>query len=343
MPSVRDIAKMAGVSPATVSRAINNHPAVGREVREKVISLMNEKRYVPSVGRRQITNIAFAYADDISLGSPFDAALMHGMSECMEQYKFDLMVLDLKRVLQPHETYSQMFMRKGICGAVLRTSSHSKKICELIAAEGFPSVVVGERFDNPQVNFIYADSRRSSREAVEHLINLGHRKIAVGINVVEDSDHLDRLQGYKDALAAHQRPFDSKLVLEVPARRDGGEQFIRRIEVMPDRPTAMYLTDPVAAVSAMVEAQRRGLRVPQDISIVGFDDAQLRFLTFPRMSAVCQDAREIGMAAFAALQSLIAGAKSTMRVQRVLGTQFEVHESTAVPPVSRRNDVFIAR
>lgn len=342
MPSVRDIARMAGVSPATVSRAINNHPTVGKEVREKVISLMNEKRYVPSVGRRQITNIAFAYADDISLGSPFDAALMHGMSECMERFEFDLMVLDLKRVLQPHETYSQMFIRKGICGAVLRTSSQSKKVCERIAAEGFPSVVVGERFDNPLVNFIYADSRRSSREAVEHLINLGHRKIAVGLNVVEDSDHLDRLQGYKDALAAHQLSFDSRLVLQVPARRDGGEQFIRRLEVMPDRPTAVYLTDPVAAVAAMVEAQRRGMRVPHDLSIIGFDDAQLRFLTFPRMTAVCQDAREIGMAAFAALQSLIAEAKSTRRVQRVLGTEFEVHESTAMPPVLRHEGVSIA-
>ncbi len=332
-----------GVSPATVSRAINNHPAVAKEVREKVITLINENRYVPSVGRRQITNIAFAYADDISLGSPFDAALMHGISECMEQYEFDLMELDLKRALHQRETYSQMFIRKGVCGAVLRTSSHSKKVCEWIATEGFPAVVVGERFDNPRVNFIYADSRRSSREAVEHLINLGHRKIAVAINVVEDSDHLDRLNGYKDALAAHQLPVDSRLVLQVPARRDGGEQFIRQIEVMPDRPTAAYLTDPVAAVAAMVEAQRRGLRVPQDISIIGFDDAQLRFLTFPRMTAVCQDTREIGMAAFAALQSLIANVKSAARVQRVLRTHFEVHESTAQPPVSRKISGSIAR
>lgn len=343
MASVRDIARMAGVSPATVSRAINNHPAVAKDVREKVITLINENRYVPSVGRRQITNIAFAYVDDISLGSPFDAALMHGISECMEQHEFDLMVLDLKRALRPRETYSQCFMRKGICGVVLRTSSHSKKVCEWIATEGFPAVVVGERFDNSLVNFIYADSRSSSREAVEHLINLGHRKIAIAINVVEDSDHLDRLNGYKDALAAHQMPFDARLVMQVPARRDGGEQFIRRIEVLPDRPTAAYLTDPMAAVAAMVEAQRRGLRVPQDISIIGFDDAQLRFLTYPRMTAVCQEARYLGKAAFAALQNLITRTPSPARVQRVLQTQFEVHESTAVPPVSGSDRRSIAR
>jgi DNA-binding LacI/PurR family transcriptional regulator len=179
MGYVREIARQVGVSPATVSRALNNHPKVAANVRERVLAAMNRSGYVPTVARRSTTNIAFAYTGESSLGSPFDASLMFGMSDRMDEYGFDLMILNAVRARQPHETYSQMFLRKGIRGAVLRTTARTRHVCEEIAAEGFPAVVVADRFENPNVNFIYSDSREASREAVEHLIGLGHRRIGI--------------------------------------------------------------------------------------------------------------------------------------------------------------------
>src|SRR4051794_9373109 len=123
MASVREIAKIVGVSPATVSRAINNGSQVAPELRRKVLAAINRARYVPKVGLRATTYIALAYAGESSLGSPFDAALVQSISERMSEHGFDLVILHVGRDKLAHETYTQMFMRKGIRGAVLRTSA----------------------------------------------------------------------------------------------------------------------------------------------------------------------------------------------------------------------------
>ncbi len=331
MSSVREIARQVGVSPATVSRAINNHPRVAADVRERVLAAMNRSGYVPTVGRRSTTNIAFAYTGESSLGSPFDASLMFGMSDRMEEYGFDLMILNAVRARQPHENYSQMFLRKGIRGAILRTTARTRHVCEEIAAEGFPAVVVADRFETPGVNFIYSDSRESSREAVEHLIGLGHRRIGVCVNIIDDSDHADRLAGYRQAMSDNDLPLDRKLMFRVPANREGGGQLMRRIGSMPQRPTALFLTDPMTVVGAMGEARKMGIEIPKDLSIVGFDDSELRHSVFPGMTSVCQDTAALGREAFRILHDLLnqADGSPAAVARKAMRTWFEVHGSTA--------------
>jgi DNA-binding LacI/PurR family transcriptional regulator len=339
MASVRLIAKRAGVSITTVSRVLNNHPQVSPEVRQRVLAASNEAGYAPTVGRKSTTNIAFVYTGESSLGSPFDAALLAGMSQGMEEQAFDLMILDARRARQANETFTQMFIRKGIRGAILRTTAQTRGVCESIAEEGFPVVVVADRFDNPKVNYVYGDSRESSRDAVEHLIGLGHRKIAICLNVVDDSDHVDRLAGYRQALSDHNIEFDNYLVLRVPAYREGGAQALRRLMTLPDRPTAAFLTDPLTAVGALSEARKTGINIPGDLSIVGFDDTEVRYGIYPTLTAVCQDAEALGREAFAVLKKLLAreeGADAARPavIQKSLRTWLEVHESTAAPAVA---------
>jgi DNA-binding LacI/PurR family transcriptional regulator len=335
MASVRDIARQVGVSAATVSRAINSGSRVTPEVRRKVLAAMNRARYVPKIGVRATTYVAFAYAGPPSLGSPFDAALVQGISDRLGEHGFDLVILDLNRAKLPNETYSQMFMRKGIRGAVLRTNEASRQVCVAIAEEGFPSVVAGDRFDNKIVSFVHSESRESSHEAVDHLIALGHRQIAISVNSVEDTDHADRLAGYRAALESHDIPVDAKLIFQAVARRDGGVQLIRRMfGSSKQRPTAVYATDPMTAVGAIAEAQEMGIRVPQDLSIVGFDDAEIRFLTRPQMTAVCQDAAAIGREASIALHAMIERSGKNAVVRLALPTVFELHGSTAPPATS---------
>ncbi|MGC8539857.1 MAG: LacI family DNA-binding transcriptional regulator [Phycisphaerae bacterium] len=334
MGSVREIAKELGISPATVSRAINNHPAVAEKVRRRVVKAMNRSRYVPAVGKRETMNIAFAYTGDSSLGSPFDAALMQGMSQRMDQFGFDLLILDVRRAVLPHESFSQMCVRKGIRGAVLRTTTETRHTCETIAEEGFPTVVVGDRFISDKINFIASDSQSTSREAVAHLIHLGHKRIGIAINVVDDSDHTDRLNGYKEALTAAGMPVDEKYIYRVPAHREGGVQWARRLATMPDRPSALYCTDPMTAVGVLSEVQQIGWKIPDDLSIIGFDDSDIRFLTYPTLTAICQDAQEIGREAFEALSSLLSwpgNGSAEPLIQRVLPTQLELHGTTGAP------------
>lgn len=328
MGSVRQIARSVGVSPATVSRVINSDPRVAPAVRKRVLDAANSARYVARVGRRPTTNVAFVFTSQQSIGSPYDNALLQGISEGIEQAGMDLLILNAVRSRMPHESYTQMFMRRGVRGVVLRATAESHAACEQIAGEGFPAVVVGERFSSPRVSFVHAESRPASRTAAEHLIDLGHRRIAVCVNGVPDSDHADRLAGFRDALQAAGLPFDDRLVFQAWAGRESGAQVVRQIASMSRPPTALFATDPMTAVGAIHEARHLGLRVPDDLSVVGFDDADLRFVVWPAMTAVCQDAVGIGRAAFEVLHQLIERPGQPTAPRRVLQTWFEVHGST---------------
>lgn len=326
MSTVRDIAKQTGVSIATVSRVLNNHPSVSDELRSRVMEAANSKRYVSSVGKRETSNIAYVYTGDASLGSPFDSAVLEGLYEAMADSNLNLMILDVRRTRRNGEDYSQMFQRLGIRGAVLRTTHGTRATCESIIAQNFPAVVVGDLVKGAESSCVCCESRTASREAVEHLVSLGHRRIAISINVVEDSDHLERLDGYREVLRAHGIELDDKLVMRAPGNRQGGSQLIRRIVTAVDRPTAIYITDPMAAIGAMNEAQKMGLRVPDDVSILGFDDTEIRHTSLPTMTAVCQDARGLGREAFRILSGLVK-AKRPLE-NKPPAAWLEVHEST---------------
>ncbi len=335
MASVRQLARQTGVSITTVSRVLNNHPSVSEAVRRRVLDAANHEGYVATVGRRSTSNIAVLYTEEPSIGSPFDAALLTGLTEAMRESPFDLMILEAERSRRHNETFSQMLMRKGVRGAIVRTSSSTHGIAADIADEGCCAVVVGARIDHPRLHYVYSDSRRASREAVEHLIGLGHRRIAISLNVIDDTDHQDRLDGCREALAAAGLTLDERLVFHVPARRQGGNQIIRRLRTMVDPPTALYLTDPMTAVGAVHEAQRVGLKVPGDLSIVGFDDADMRFTVHPQLTAVCQDAIQLGREAFAILNDLTTRKRRTP-IRKALRTWLEVHGSTGPPPSNGR-------
>lgn len=332
MSSVREIASRVGVSVATVSRVINNDPRVSEAMRDRVLKAANQSRYVPKVGSRSTMNIALLYTDEPSLDSPYDSALLQGMGQRMDEFGFALMILRGSHTRSPSETYTQMLMRKGVRGAVIRTTSRTREACEEIATEGFPAVVVGDRFDNSKVSFVSSDSRSGSREATSHLLQLGHHRIAICTNIVDDFDHADRILGYRDAMTAAGKETDPRLILRTPANRAGGRQVIRRLMTGDFRPTAIYLADPMAAVGAMHELIDMGLKVPGDLSLIGFDDGEIRHLMHPTMTAVCQDAAELGREAFQMLHSIIDNSTKHAVHRRILPTVLEIHGSTAAAP-----------
>ena len=146
---------------------------------------------------------------------------------------------------------------------------------------------------------------------------------------MDDSDHADRVLGYGDAFLAVGLPVDPQMIVRTPATRPGGKQIIRRLMAGDHCPTAIYLADPMAAVAAMHELMDMGIKVPTDVSLVGFDDGELRHLMQPTMTAVCQDAREVGREAFEMLHGIIDGNGKTMSHRRILPTILEIHGSTA--------------
>ena len=331
MATVRAIAKQAGVSAATVSRVFNNHPAVSARARAKVLEAAGEYNPQGVAPRNDSANIAFVYTDTSSLNSPFDMALLYGLVQAIEELDMDLLILDARRSRLADESYTQMFSRKNVRGAVLRTTSLSRHTCAEIWQSRFPAVFVGDRFEQQSACFVDAVSHDASSEAIQHLIGLGHRRIAVAANVVDDTDHQDRVAGYTGALKANGIDTDPRLMLRVPANLAGGRQLIRRIVGMGDAaPTALYVTDPQSCIGAVNEARSLGIRIPEDLSIIGFDDAESRASVHPHLSSVCQDAGLLGREAMDLLAKLIAN-PSLAPLSRVLPAWFEANDSTTKP------------
>ncbi len=333
MANIRSVAVEAGVSIATVSRVLNNHASVGRDIRSRVVTAANRLGYTPSIGKRSTSYLAFVYTGPSSFSSPYDAMLMAGIAEAMEETGYDLALLNPQRDKKPAESYSQFFLRKGVRGVILRTTAGTRGVCHAIAEEGFPSVVVGSRSDQPGINYVYGDSLPTSKQAVEHLISLGHTRIGITLSLVEDSDHADRMQGYRQALTDHGIELDPQLIYRVPAQRPDGAQLIKRILSGPSPPTALFITDPAVVIGAVNQAHRMDVKIPQELSIIGLDDGDDRNDVYPQLTAVCQDASQLGYEAFAALARLIGSAdRDKTPVRLAVPTWLEVHDTTAPPP-----------
>ena len=332
MASVRQIAQLAKVSIATVSRALNNHPDVDPLTRDRVVAAANRTGYAPGIGRRLTTVIGLVYPDEpvkADYGA-FESALLAGILRGVNEQKFDIKLVSLHRDKSAEETFTQFFMRKGLRGVILRTFESSRDICQAIAAEGFPSVVVADRFDDPKVNFICCDSRDDSRRAVEHMIHLGHRHIACAVHNVADTDHKDRREGFGQAMAEHNIPIDPSHVLEIVASFEGGVAAINRLMGLPRPPTAIFFTDPLATLGAIRRCQELSIDIPGELSIVGFDDSDIRQHTWPPFTAVCQDARMLGEQAALWLSRSLMG-KAEKRIQLVRPTMLEINRTTAPP------------
>lgn len=335
MSSVRKIAELAGVSITTVSRALNHDPSVKPQTSEKVLSVASRVGYAPSIGRRITTNIGFAYTQERTLTHPFDAAVMEGVVRGLDECRFDLVILNVQRDKRPNESHAQFFLRKGLRGVILRTMAATRHVCCTIADSEFPHVVISEQFDAPNVNFIDGDSRHDSTRAVEYLISLGHRRIAFAMHNIPDRDHLDRFDGYREALAKHRIPLEEEIVFRYPFTLAGGSTVMEMLMSRGERPTAIFFADPLLGVGAVKKAHEMGVRIPAELSVIGFDDTDMRLAVHPTLTAVCQNANQLGYEASRWLVRAVTGA-TTKPLRKTIPTFFEINQSTAPPPTRER-------
>lgn len=333
MASVREIAKSAGVSVTTASRALNSHPDVSPKTRELVMKAANLAGYgaarkiatPPGVG-----SIGLVQIDESTLLWEYDQHLLHGLQSGLHDSKFHLSLISLQHQMLDGESYTQFFMRHGFRGVILRAGTKSRRVCEAIAEEGFPSLVVAERIDLDKVNYLCCDSGPESERAIDHLFYLGHRRIALVVHRRADSDHCDRQMGYERSLEKNGLEVDPSLIVKIVPSLSGGINAINQLMSLPEPPTAVYLTDPTASIGAMCRAAEIGLKVPDDLSLIGFDDATSRNFIYPRMTAVCQSAEELGEEAARWLCRKIAGLETEV-LHKSIPAFLEINQTTGVP------------
>jgi DNA-binding LacI/PurR family transcriptional regulator len=331
--SARQLASKLGLSVATVSRALNNHPDVAEGTRIKVLRMADSAGYMPRVGRKPTNVIGLVYPTDpvrADYGN-FESAMLAGILEGVNEQRFDVTIINFRRDRNRTESCSQFLRAKGVRGVIVREIDPGSRLAEEIADDGFPCAVIADRSEHPGVHYICSDSRSDSMRAVQHLIHLGHRRIGLGVHSVLDSDHRDRQQGYIDAMTEAGLERDPTLMLRAPASMEGGASCITRFLSLPEPPTAIYFTDPLTTVGALHRCLVLGIRVPEQLSVVGFDDGDVRYRTFPHYTAVCQDAARMGRDAARWLTRALAVGDDVPSFRVHLPTSLSINDSTGAP------------
>lgn len=327
--SVRRVAEKANVSIATVSRVMKDDAKVAPETRRRVLQAASQLGY-GDTARPAEPCIGLAFAA-VKFFSEYERLIVEGLKATLDEQRLDLRLVDIDRDKQPQESYTQFFLRKGLRGVVLRTVGRARQVCIEIAREGFPHIVVAEEFDDPAVNYVVCDSQQESLRAVEHLIELGHRRIAFGTHLEPDRDHRARESAYRTAHERAEIPVDPRLIVQMETNIRSGAAVFNRVMSLQDPPTAIVLADPALTAGVVRRAAEVGLSIPAELSVVGFDDAEMRQMFYPRVSAVCQDSGRLGALAAGALLEIISGqAKGPIR--RCLRATFEVNGSTGLAP-----------
>ncbi len=336
-PSIRELAKQAGVSIATASRAMNDVKGVSKETRQRILSAARELGYAPRppMPGREIGVVYRGRPIPASYGS-FESAMLLGIMEVAAARDFDVKIIGGVNSLDGDESYQSFFRRKGVRGVIVRAVEPEPTLAEAIANDDCTAVMIANRSEQSNVNFVCGDSRGASREAITHLLRLGHKRIAICIHGIYDSDHRDRLQGYLEALAEAGIAPDPDLQLraDVPGSSELGTLAMERFLGMDSPPTAVFFTDPLSTIGALHRCVELGVHVPGDLSIVGTDDSNVRRHSMPKYSAVCQDATALGRRAMEWLAGTLDGEVSSPLRER-MPIYFDVLDSTGVVPSTR--------
>lgn len=329
-PTLEEVAQIAGVSRSTVSRVINNHPNVRAETRERVWQAIQECGYQPhAVARSLVTNrtriVGMVIPETVTtlFTDPFFPLLLQGATEACNTHHYQLLLSLFNDPAGQEKTY-QRVMRSGyVDGVIVASASLQDPVIPSLLRDGIPFVSVG-RHPDEQINYVDVDNVNGARMAVEHLIQLGHRRIGTITGPLDMTSGQDRLQGYRQALAAHNLPIEEELIVEGDFREGGGVTGMQRL--LSASPSAVFVASDIMALGALKALREENLRVPQDISLVGFDDIPLASALEPPLTTVRQPVRRMGTLAVEMLLDLIEHPGAGPR-RIVLPTQLVIRKS----------------
>lgn len=312
MANIYDVARLANVSTTTVSKVLSNTPYVSAPTRQRVLDAMQQLHYSPNLAARGLTSnrtyvIGLIVPDesDDSFKDPYILEIIHGVERVANDNGYNVL-LSIARKADAHTTYDR-FLRPGYIDGIVTLERFAGAIAEReLDAHNIPRVSIGYREDGQEINAIHSDDRLGAYEGVKHLLELGHRRIGV---ISGPTNYIvavaARLQGVHDALAEYNLQLGGECVTYGDFSIQSGYQAVIPLLEIEPRPTAIFAMNDRMALGAMRQASERGIRVPADLSLVGFDDVSLAEVIDPPLTTIRQFPLELGAIATQHLFSLI--------------------------------------
>lgn len=329
VPTIKDVAKAAGCSTATVSRALAAPEKVTDATRERVNRAITQVGYAPNIAARNLrraeSKTIVALLPDIS--NPFFSEIISGMEDVAHQAGYQILIGDCEHDSARAEAYFRLLSTNQADGIVLLTSEVPKALVRQAHGQtGFPLVMACEFFSDIDLPLIAIDNHQASVQAVDYLVSLGHRRIATLSGPTNNPICQARIRGYRDALASHQLNDEARIVEGNFSFRSGYQQGLALLEGKAPRPTAIFCHSDEMAVGVLKAARQLGIIVPNQLSVVGFDNIGLSEYCDPELTTISQPRNEIGRQAMQLLLHLMRGEQAIR--QQTLSSHLIVRKST---------------
>lgn len=333
MSTIYEIAKKAGVSPTTVSKVINNYPDVSDKTRSKIKKILDDENFYPnSQAQTLITKktwtLGIVYYEDLGFGlnHPFFGNVIEAFKRQADKYGYSLLFGSKNNRLR-NNTFLEYFKHKNVDGiAIICADDHDKEMLEMIESD-FPTVIV-DRYSKGTAT-VGSNHFQGAKVAMQYLYDLGHTKIAhipgaeEGVNWPSDQ----REKAYKEFMAEHGLEIKEGYITSFGHYAvEGGYNSMKELLELKERPTAVFVASDKMAIGAIDAVKDSGLRVPEDISIIGFDDIELAMYLTPKLTTLRQNAQEIGKEAIDLLVKQIDN-KTKIAENRVIPVELIERES----------------
>lgn len=330
--TMEEIARLAGVSLATVSRTIHSPNLVKPGTLERVKGVMEKNRYVYNVTASDFSKKRSTVIGVI-IPTPKGAIFANStqaIQEAAQERGFSLIIGSTGYEPEAESNLLRQFQERRLAGVILTgfTIGQEKVIRDLVRG-GIPCVVVWEVLQNSSLSFVGFNNFDAAFSMTEYLISLNHRRIGLILGPYSRIGRaMRRLEGYRAALERSGLTFDPAIVMEkMPTLKEGKEAMAELLSLR-DRPTAVFAASDMLAVGAMSALRERGLRIPEDISVAGFDDIDFAAYTDPPLTTVRVPAWEMGEIAVSLLVDMIEGKRKSPQ-RRILSTEVVVRKSCA--------------
>ncbi|ACV58586.1 substrate-binding domain-containing protein [Alicyclobacillus acidocaldarius] len=331
MTTMADVAKRAGVSIMTVSRVVNNSGYVKPSTRQKVLAAMQELNYVPKGQQSSPHDTWMLIVPDIT--NPFFTFIARGMEDVARKHGFRVFIANTDEDLQKEQEYVQMCLDYQVRGAlVVPVGDPSRENLVRLTEHQVPFVLIDREIEGLDADLVKGDIRETSRRLVEHLLDLGHERIAAVVGPLHSASSRERLDGYRDALLHKGLPVDESLIFTAPMTRDMDASFVDALVGRSDAPTALFLGNMFQYAHIVRRLRGLGLSIPHDISVVSFGNTDDLASVDSLATAAVQPAYNYGSLGAQLLLERIEGVRKTS-TRIVLHSEMVVRSSTAPPPV----------
>ena len=315
MTTIQQLAAQSGVSVATVSRALNGSPEVSEATRRRILELARDLDYTPSAAARTLVSRRSHVVGVILETGPGHPDLLHpffqevlvGLKHGVGRLGYDLLLFASEEPgngFGGTHSYVRRAGHHGVDGAIIMGFDGRDPEIEKLAKSGLPCIAVDADLGGPRTGVVMSENRQGAALAVRHLRELGHERIAT-ITGTATPPGADRLEGYRDELATQGLEPREEYVVEGDFYDESGYRGTRQLLELDEPPTAIFAASDLMAAGAIRAASDLGMRVPEDVAIVGFDDIGLASLIQPQLTTVRQDMHGLGEAAANGLARMI--------------------------------------